>query len=403
MPFYQRKTLFFLFILSLLMTVSGVGAHSNTAPAIIPMPAHMEVKPDAYPMDSGTQIFVLSSDDRARWVGKYLSKLISGALGSPIRTHNYPSAVADHGAIFLSLQGPQTLGPEGYELTVTPYNIRIVAAKPAGLFYGVQTLRQLLPPEMESHAAAKIPIEIPGVQIQDQPRYSWRGLMLDCSRTFLPIAYLRATIDHMALYKLNVLHLHLTDDQGWRLEIKKYPELTTVGAHYAASYGGGGGFYTQQEMRELIAYAGERNITIVPEIEMPGHSTEVLATYPELACDLPQPRKFEVHPFWEGAVVLTQPLCAGNDRLYAMYADILGEVMDLFPSTFIHVGGDEVPKYAWSKCPRCQARIKAQGLKDEEELQSYFMRRMEKVIEARGGAWSGGMKSWKAAWRPAPR
>ena len=124
--------------------------------------------------------------------------------------------------------------------------------------------------------------------------------MLDCSRTFLPIAYLRSTIDRMALYKLNVLHLHLTDDQGWRLEIKKYPELTTVGAHSAAAYGGGGGYYTQQEMRDLIAYAGERNITIVPEIEMPGHSTEVLATYPELACDLPEPRTFEVHPFWEG-------------------------------------------------------------------------------------------------------
>ena len=188
----------------------------------------------------------------------------------------------------------------------------------------------------------------------------------------------------MALYKLNVLHLHLTDDQGWRLEIKKYPKLTTVGAHYADRYGGGGGFYTQQEMRDLIAYARERNITIVPEIEMPGHSIEVLAAYPELACVLPERQTFEVRPFWEGLLQLTQPLCAGNDRVYEMYQDILSEVIDVFPSKFIHVGGDEVPKDAWNKCPRCQARIKAEGLKDAEELQSYFMRRIEKMIEAKG-------------------
>ncbi|MGD1103824.1 MAG: beta-N-acetylhexosaminidase [Terriglobia bacterium] len=379
-----HKTLFFLFAISLLITVSGVGADGNTAPAIIPRPVHMEVERGTFPLAPRTKIFVLSDDSGARWVGEYLAKLVSGALGSPVPAHINPNAVRDHGAIFLVLQAPHTLGPEGYELTVTPYNVRIEAEKATGLFYGVQTLRQMLPPEIESHAAVKKRIEIPCLQIQDQPRFSWRGLMLDCSRTFLPISYLRSTIDRMALYKLNMLHLHLTDDQGWRLEIKKYPELTTVGAHYAARYGGDGGFYTQQEMRDLIAYASERNITIVPEIEMPGHSTEVLATYPELACDLPEPRKFEVHPFWGDIVELTQPLCAGNDKLYAMYQDILGEVMDLFPSPFIHVGGDEVPKDAWKRCSRCQARIKAEGLKDEEELQSYFMRRMEKIIEAKG-------------------
>ena len=168
-------------------------------------------------------------------------------------THVNPAAIVDHGAIFLSLQAPKTLGPEGYELTVTPDSIRINAVTPAGLFYGVQTLHQLLPPEIESHPAARKPIEFPCLRITDKPRYSWRGLMLDCSRTFLPIAYLRRTVDRMAYYKLNMLHLHLTDDQGWRLEIKKYPELTAVGAHYSARYGGAGGFYTQQEMRDLIA------------------------------------------------------------------------------------------------------------------------------------------------------
>ena len=161
-------------------------------------------------------------------------------------------------------------------------------------------------------------------------------------------------------------------------------EIDYLGRKVRRSYGGGGGFYTQQEMRDLITYAKERNITIVPEIEMPGHSMEVLAAYPELACDLPERQTFDVHPFWEGALEFSPPLCAGNDRVFEMYRDILSEVIDLFPSEFIHVGGDEVPKDSWNKCPRCQARIKAEGLKDAEELQSYFTRRIEKIIAAKG-------------------
>ena len=381
---YSQKVPILLLAESLLIFSSVFGAGRSAVPAIIPKPAQMDVKGAAYRLDSTTQVFVMTGDATAAWVGEYLAKMLSDALGKPVQTHFNPHATGDHGAIVLALQTSETPGPEGYELTVTPDNIRIEAPKPAGLFYGVQTLRQMLPPEIESGISVRGPIEIPGVHLQDRPRYAWRGLMLDCSRTFLPIPYLRRTIDRMALYKLNTLHLHLTDDQGWRLEIRKYPELTTVGAHYAPAYGGGGGFYTQQEMHDLIVYAAQRNITIVPEIEMPGHSTEVLATYPELACDLPNPHKFEVHPFWEGDVELTQPMCAGNDKVYAMYQDILGEVMDLFPSPFIHVGGDEVPKDAWKKCPRCQARIKAEGLKDEEGLQSYFVQRMEKLVDARG-------------------
>ena len=373
-----------LLAIGLLAAVRGVRADGRASPAIIPKPAQLEVKAGAFHLDSATQIFVLSSDGGARWVGEYVATLLSDALGTSIRAQIDPNGVRDHDAIFLSLQAPLAFGPEGYELTVTPYNVSIDAVKPSGLFYGVQTLRQMLPPEIERHAAVTKSIEIPSLEIQDQPRYAWRGLMLDCSRTFLPIGYLRSTIDRMALYKLNMLHLHLTDDQGWRLEIKKYPELTTIGAHYAADYGGSGGFYSQQEMRELIAYASERNITIVPEIEMPGHSEEVLTAYPVLACELPEPHKFDVHPFWDGVPGLTQPLCAGNDKVYAMYGDILEEVMDLFPSPFIHVGGDEVPKNAWNRCTRCQARIKAEGLKDEEELQSYFMRSIEKIIEGKG-------------------
>jgi hexosaminidase len=369
----------------LILSGSALCARSATAPAIIPKPAKMGGKPGVFAIGPSTRIFFAPDDaGGAQRVGEYLSALLAKSLGRKIPVQTAPNTFELGGAILLSAAARGGEGPESYQLLVTEQTIRISASTVAGLFYGVQTLRQMLPAEIESGAPLTQPLEVPSVWIHDSPRYAWRGLMLDSSRTFLSLDYLRRTIDRMALYKLNMLHLHLTDDQGWRLEIKKYPELTTVGAHFATSFGGGGGFYTQQEMRDLIAYAGERNITIVPEIEMPGHSTEVLAAYPELACDLPEPRVFEVHPFWEGDVELTQPLCAGNDKTYAMYQDILGEVMDLFPSPFIHVGGDEVPKDAWKKCPRCQMRIKAEGLKNEEELQSYFMRRIEKIIEAKG-------------------
>jgi hexosaminidase len=353
--------------------------------AIIPKPAKMEVYRGVFVIGPGTKVYLRVEDGGARRVGEYLSTLLSSSMGRTVPVQVAGGGTGRHrNSIYLLLKAPGTLGPEGYEMSVSPDAIRISATTVAGLFYGAQTLRQMLPPETQSHAPAKRRMEVPCVHIQDSPRFSWRGLMLDCSRTFLTMDYLKRSIDRMALYKLNILHLHLTDDQGWRLEIKKYPQLTTVAARFADRFGGGGGFYTQQEMRDLIAYARERNITIVPEIEMPGHSREVLATFPELACLLPERQTFDVRPFWEGRLELTQPLCVGNDKVFEMFQDVLSEVIDLFPSEFIHVGGDEVPKEAWKKCPRCQARIKAEGLKDEEEFQSYFIRRVEKMISAKG-------------------
>ena len=384
MQITSRRPSSILAALLLLVAAPALHAQSRPEPAIIPRPAHLEVTAGSFALGAETRIYVQSEDIEARWVGDYLSKLLSHAIGAPVRREIAAGVNPHRSAILLALGINEALGRERYELTVTPHTIRIQAALPAGLFYGVQTLRQLLPPETESEAGAKVPVTIPCVRVTDQPRYSWRGLMLDCSRTFLPLSYLLATIDRMALYKLNVLHLHLTDDQGWRLEIKKYPELTARGAHFAARFGGAGGFYTQQEMRELITYARQRGITIVPEIEMPGHSTAVLVAYADLACLLPTRQTFEVHPFWEGRPEFTQPVCAGNEKSYKVYRDILEEVIGLFPSPFIHVGGDEVPKEAWKTCPRCQARIKSEGLKNEEELQSYFMRRMEKVISGKG-------------------
>ncbi len=374
------------FVVSLCVPMLHAGK-TAAAPVVIPKPARMEIRSGAFAIGPKTRIDLETSNRDAYWVGEYLSRLLSKALGHSIPVHITNRTGPRQNAIIFSLQGPATLGPEGYELTVSRDLIYISAPKVAGLFYGVQTLRQMLPPEIERGARIGRPLKIRCVRIQDRPRFAWRGFMLDCSRTFLSIAYLRRTIDLMALYKLNVLHLHLTDDQGWRLQMNKYPNLTTVGAHFAKRFGGGGGFYTQQQMRELIAYARRRNITIVPEIEMPGHSQEVLAAYPGLACPVPGEKTiFEVAPFWDFVSQhhFSQPLCVCNGKVFETYRNILSEVIALFPSPFIHVGGDEVPKDAWKASPLCQSFMKANGLKDANELQSYFMKRIEKVIAAKG-------------------
>jgi hexosaminidase len=370
--------------LFLIGTLPGISAGiPDVAPAIIPKPATMEVGKGVFTLVPGTGIYLESEDGGVRKIGEFLSTLLSKSMGGEFSVRASASTGRRSHPILLSLTAPGWLGPEGYEMVVTPEAIRIDATKAAGLFYGVQTLRQLLPAEIESKAPSTKPIEVPCVRIQDKPCFSWRGLMLDCSRTFLSKDYLKRNLDRMALYKLNVLHLHLTDDQGWRLEIRKYPKLTTVGAHFADRFGGGGGYYSQQDIRDLIAYARERNVTIVPEIELPGHSIEVQAAYPELACELPEQRVFEVHPFWVDPS-FSPPLCAGNEKVFEMFRDILSEVMDLFPSEFIHVGGDEVSKDTWKKCPKCQARMQAEGLKDTDELQSYFMTRIGKYLAAKG-------------------
>jgi hexosaminidase len=208
--------------------------------------------------------------------------------------------------------------------------------------------------------------------------------MLDCSRTFQSLDYLEKTIDRMAFYKMNILHLHLTDDQGWRLQIKKYPELTGEGARFPEHWkepASHEGLYTQDQMKELVAYAGARNITIVPEIEMPGHSLAALACYPELSCT---GGPFEIHPFLKGPSIHKDIFCAGKEETFRFLEDVLDEVVMIFPSKFIHIGGDEAPKARWKECASCQARIKAEGLKDEHELQSWFIRRIASYVESKG-------------------
>jgi len=288
------------------------------------------------------------------------------------------------------------LGEEGYVLDVTSSGISMQAFKPAGLFYAVQSLRQMLPPSAESGESvggSKLSL----VHIEDKPRFPWRGLHLDVSRHFFSVAEIKKYIDTLALYKFNTFHWHLTDDGGWRLEIKKYPKLTSLSAWRKGTAAGWdmrkilfaendglnqvyGGFYTQDQVREVVRYASQRNVTVVPEIEMPGHSMTVPAAYPEVGCDESSLAA------WKDATGLPYGVCycAGKERTFEFIKDVLAEVTELFPSKFIHIGGDELDKTQWKVCADCQRRKQAEGLKDEHELQSYFIKRVEGMLNASG-------------------
>jgi len=284
------------------------------------------------------------------------------------------------------------LGAEGYSVRVTLSSVTARAAQPAGLFYAAQSLRQLLPPKVFSSAPVEdVAWTMPCVEIEDVPRFGWRGAMLDVCRHFMPKEFVLRYIDLLALHKLNVFHWHLTEDQGWRIEIKKYPRLTEIGAWRKETLMGRlqrdtelvfdgvphGGFYTQDDVREVVAYAQARHVTVVPEIEMPGHAQAAIAAYPELG-NLTEP--LEVRTYWG----ISENVFNVEESTLAFLQDVLDEVLELFPSEFIHVGGDEAPKKQWRESPAAQARMQALGLRDEEELQSYFIRQMDAYLTAKG-------------------
>ncbi len=293
-----------------------------------------------------------------------------GRLGSDAESARHWPISAWKGMVFLEASAK---GPEGsYRLEVGPVAVRLQAPDTAGLFWGLQTLRQLRRGDT-----------IPGCVIEDEPRFPWRGQLLDVGRHFLSVDQVKKTIDLLAYHKMNVLHWHLVEDQGWRMEVKRYPRLTEVGAWREAGAnapwpGRHGGFYTQEEIREVVAYAAERHVTVVPEIEMPGHCQAALASYPELSCT--------------GAVgavgnrwgVVRDVYCAGSEEVFEFLTGVLEETLAMFPSEFIHIGGDECPKDRWKACPKCQARIKSEGLKDENELQSWFIKRIDAWLTERG-------------------
>ncbi len=289
-----------------------------------------------------------------------------------------------------------SLSSEAYSLKVTADGITVKAADNSGFFYALQTLRQLLPAAIDGKTATDEPMKVPVMEITDSPRFGYRGVMVDVSRYFLPKADLLKVIDVAAMLKLNKLHLHLVDDNGWRIEIEKYPLLTQVGAwrvkrdvpfperrnQQEGELTPQGGYYTKDDIREIVAYAADRQMEVIPEIEMPAHTNSSLAAYPELACPVVD-TPITVIPGMGGKnsrIVY----CAGNDSVFGFLEDVIDEVIELFPSKYIHLGGDEASKYYWEKCPKCQARMKAEGIEHIEELQSYFMRRMSKYVQSKG-------------------
>ncbi|MCK9411178.1 MAG: family 20 glycosylhydrolase [Prolixibacteraceae bacterium] len=289
---------------------------------------------------------------------------------------------------FIRLSVTDTLkNREGYVLKVSNNSVEIAGASATGVFYGIQTFLQMLPPEAKCHKK----IAVQAINITDFPRFSWRGQQLDVSRHFFPVDFIKKLMDVMAMHKLNVFHWHLTDDQGWRIEIKKYPLLTQIGAWRDSTLIGAygqypvmydreryGGYYTQEEIKDVVRYASERFITVVPEIEMPGHCISALAAYPELSCT---GGPFGVGPRWG---VYNDVFCAGKDKTYEFLENVLDEVIQLFPCEYIHIGGDEVPKDRWKNCNACKHRIHEEGLKDENELQGYFEKRIENYLHNKG-------------------
>lgn len=284
-----------------------------------------------------------------------------------------PSIALDCSAAKLpSLEG-QPLANEGYELTVTSDGIVIRGVEAAGVFYGVQSLLQLLPATREPTTA---PITVPGITIVDAPRFLWRGVLLDCGRHFFPLPFIKKFLDVMALHKLNRFHWHLVEDQGWRVEVHAFPQLTNVGA-WRGGFDGVpryGGYYTQDEMREVVAYAAARHIEVVPEIELPGHCCSALASYPYLGCT----GRVTQTPYYWG--VHEDVYCAGKEEVFDFLEAVLLEIMDIFPCTYFHIGGDECPKVRWAECERCQRRIAEEGLADEFELQSWFVARIGRFL-----------------------
>jgi hexosaminidase len=374
---------------------------------IVPAPRHLDARPGEFRLDRETRIVLSGAEgEELRALAELLAAPLRAASGLPLPVVLEPMADKAPNAIAIRLaRGAPSAEREGYRLVVTARGATLSAASPAGLINGLQTVRQLLPPEVErgvralspwgkgagTASASLVPARwvIPAVEIEDAPRFRYRGILLDVGRYFYPPEFLAKLVDLLALYKFNTLQLHLTDDQGWRLEIKKYPRLTEVGAwrketmvgqNFEPYIGDGkphGGFYTQEQMRDLVTYAAARNVTIVPEIEMPGHSGAALAAYPELSCT---GGPFEVSTKWG----IHEDVFCPSERTFAFLEDVLTEVMQLFPSEYIHIGGDEVPKTRWQGSPVAQEVIRREGLAKEEELQSYFIRRIERFLRGHG-------------------
>ena len=319
---------------------------------------------------------------------EFLSEYIQQATNYAPKTKAIAAGEQVKNAIVLGLD-PGIANKEGYVLTTTPEGISINGQTENGVFYGIQTLRKSIPAE-----AKEATILIPAGEIKDEPRFSYRGMHLDVGRHFFPKEFMKKYIDLLALHNMNTFHWHLTDDQGWRIEIKKYPKLTEIGSQRSRTVIGRntqeydntpyGGFFTQEEAKEIVKYAQERYITVIPEVDLPGHMLAALAAYPEMGCT---GGPYEVCPRWG---IFEDALCIGNDQTMQFLEDVMNEIIEIFPSKYVHIGGDEAPRTRWEKCPKCQARIKTEGLKAdknhtaEDRLQSYCMTRIEEFLNSKG-------------------
>lgn len=364
----------FLFVFMLAASVQA-----SAQVSIIPVP--VEVKSPAiagsFTITAKTSIILEGSgmDNSVNFFNLYLEEL----YGFTLKTSKSESANGIH----LNFERMDKPIPGAYTLEVKKNGIYISGDNENGVFYGIQSLIQLLPVEKSTS------FKIPFISITDYPRFAYRGLMLDVGRHFFPVDFVKKYIDYIALHKMNYFHWHLTEDQGWRFPVPKYPRLTQVGGFRDGTIIGRypgkgndntryGGSYTRDEIKEVVAYAGQRYITVVPEIEMPGHSSAALTAYPNLGCT---GGPYQVQQTWG---VHNEVFCAGNDSVFTLLENVIDEVVSLFPSKYIHIGGDESPKTRWKTCPKCQKRIKDNNLKDEHELQSYFIQRMEKYINGKG-------------------
>ena len=364
----------------------GCGRHLERVGSvdIVPEPSDIRVGEGVFSLTRRTEIRLSDGDSSLARAAGFFGELAGKSLGRPLAVVR--GGGQESGTVCVALGD---LPAEAYVLSVRSDRIDLTGGSPAGVFYGFQTLRQMLPESALRGEKARA-IDLPVVEIRDEPRIGYRALLLDAGRHFFGPEEVKSVIDLMAMHKLNRLQWHLTEDQGWRIEIRKYPELTRRGAWRDRSdlrpaedgrpekdpqpYGG---YYTQQQVREIVRYAADRFIEIVPEIEMPGHAMAALASYPWLGC---LGEGYEVPSLWG---VKEDVYCAGKDSTFVFLEDVLTEVTDLFPYGLVHIGGDECPKARWKECPRCQRRMRDEGLGSEEELQSYFVRRIERFLASR--------------------
>ena len=356
---------------------------------VIPLPQEVSLtQENPFKLNENVLIAYPENNALLQRNAEFLSEYIQQATNYAPKTKAIAAGEQVKNAIVLGLD-PSIANKEGYALTTTPEGININGQTENGVFYGIQTLRKSIPAE-----AKEATILIPAGEIKDEPRFSYRGMHLDVGRHFFPKEFMKKYIDLLALHNMNTFHWHLTDDQGWRIEIKKYPKLTEIGSQRSRTVIGRntqeydntpyGGFFTQEEAKEIVKYAQERYITVIPEVDLPGHMLAALAAYPEMGCT---GGPYEVCPRWG---IFEDVLCIGNDQTMQFLEDVMNEIIEIFPSKYVHIGGDEAPRTRWEKCPKCQARIKTEGLKAdknhtaEDRLQSYCMTRIEEFLNSKG-------------------